>query len=52
MLASMVSAVLAPYLTRVLPERIWTLVVLAYCLVVVGITVWKLWPDLAARFGW
>ncbi len=51
MLASMVSAVLAPYLTRVFPERIWTVVVPAYCLVVVGITMWKLWPDLAARFG-
>jgi uncharacterized membrane protein YfcA len=51
MLASMVSAVLAPYLTRVFPEKIWTIVVPAYCLVVVGITVWKIWPDLAARFG-
>jgi uncharacterized membrane protein YfcA len=51
MLASMVSAVLAPYLTRVFPEKIWTTVVPAYCLVVVGITVWKLWPDLMARFG-
>ncbi len=51
MLASMVSAVLAPYLTRVFPERIWTTVVPAYCLVVVGITIWKLWPDLVAQFG-
>jgi uncharacterized membrane protein YfcA len=51
MLASMVSAVLAPYLTRVFPEKIWTVVVPGYCLVVVGITFWKIWPDLAARFG-
>ncbi|MFN2165005.1 MAG: sulfite exporter TauE/SafE family protein, partial [Anaerolineae bacterium] len=51
MLASMVSAVLAPYLTRVFPEKIWTVVVPAYCLAVVGLTVWKLWPDLVARFG-
>jgi uncharacterized membrane protein YfcA len=50
MLASMVSAVLAPYLTRVFPERIWQVVVPGYCLVVVGITVWKLWPDLKGLF--
>lgn len=46
MLASMVSAVIAPYMTRVFPERIWRVVVPAYCLVVVGITMWKIWPDL------
>ena len=46
MLATMFSAVLAPYLTRVFPERIWRVVVPSYCLVVVAITIWKLWPDL------
>ena len=51
MLASMVSAVAAPYLTRVFPERIWRVVVPGYCLVVVGITFWKLWPDLRVLLG-
>ncbi|MBD3220862.1 TSUP family transporter [bacterium] len=51
MLASMVSAVLAPYLTRVFPERLWQIVVPAYCLVVVGITFWKMWPELSTVFG-
>ena len=51
MLASMVSAVIAPYLTRVFPEKLWRIVVPAYCLVVVGITFWKLWPDLRVMFG-
>jgi uncharacterized membrane protein YfcA len=51
MLASMVSAVIAPYLTRVFPERLWQIVVPTYCLVVVGITFWKLWPELQVMFG-
>ena len=51
MLASMVSAVVAPYLTRVFPEQIWRVVVPGYCLVVVAITVWKLWPELQMHFG-
>jgi uncharacterized membrane protein YfcA len=51
MLASMVSAVVAPYLTRVFPEAIWRVVVPGYCLVVVGLTVWKLWPDLRLLLG-
>jgi len=46
MLASMVSAVIAPYLTRVFPETIWRVVVPGYCLIVVALTIWKLWPDL------
>lgn len=50
MLASMVSAVIAPYLTRVFPEKLWRVVVPAYCLVVVGLTFWKMWPDLQSRF--
>lgn len=51
MLASMVSAVVAPYFTRVFPERIWRVVVPGYCLVVVGITLWKMWPDLQRLLG-
>ncbi|MEZ4386726.1 MAG: sulfite exporter TauE/SafE family protein [Candidatus Krumholzibacteriia bacterium] len=51
MLASMVSAVIAPYLTRVFPERLWRVVVPSYCLVVVVLTFWKLWPELSTVFG-
>ncbi len=51
MLASMFSAVAAPYLTRVFPERLWRLVVPAYCLVVVVITIWHMWPALVERLG-
>jgi len=51
MLATMVSAVVAPYMTRIFPERIWQVVVPTYCLVVVVITFWKLWPDLQALLG-
>ncbi len=46
MLATTFSAVIAPYITRVFPERVWRLVVPAYSLVVVALTFWKLWPDL------
>jgi hypothetical protein len=51
MLASMFSAVGAPYLTRVFPEKLWRVVVPAYCLVVVVITVWNMWPALVEHFG-
>jgi len=51
MLATMVSAIAAPYLTRVFPERFWRGVVPAYCLVVAGICVWKILPDLRAVIG-
>jgi uncharacterized membrane protein YfcA len=51
MLASTFSAVAAPYLIRVFPERLWRIVVPAYCLVVVTITIWKLWPELQSHFG-
>jgi len=52
MLATTVSAIAAPYLTRVFPERWWRFVVPAYCLIVAGICVGKVLPELRAAVGW
>ena len=51
MLATMVSAVAAPYATRVLPEKLWRYVVPIYCLVVAGICSWKILPGLIQKLG-
>ncbi|MCD4676517.1 MAG: sulfite exporter TauE/SafE family protein [Desulfobacula sp.] len=49
MLATMFSAVAAPYMTRVFPEKLWKIVVPSYCLVVVAICFYKIGPDIYAR---
>ena len=49
MIATMFSAVAAPYMTRVFPEKLWKVVVPAYCLVVAVICFWKIAPSIIAR---
>jgi len=51
MLATMFSAIAAPYMTRVFPEKLWKVVVPAYCLVVAGLCFWKIIPDIISRWG-
>ena len=51
MLATMFSAVAAPYVTRVLPEKLWKVVVPAYCVVVAAICLWQIVPDVAKKLG-
>lgn len=46
MLATMVSAVAAPYAVRVFPTKLWNVVVPAYCIVVAAISFYTLWPKL------
>ncbi len=51
MLATMFSAVAAPYMTRVFPEKIWKIVVPAYCLCLTAYAFWKLVPDIVKRLA-
>jgi len=51
MLATMFSAVAAPYMTRVFPEKIWKVVVPAYCLCLTAYAFWKLVPDIVKRLA-
>ena len=44
MLATMFSAVAAPYMTRVFPEKIWKFVVPAYCLCLTAYSFYKTIP--------
>ena len=44
MLATIFSAVAAPYMIRVFPEKLWKIVVPAYCCIVAGICFWKIVP--------
>ena len=46
MLATMFSAVAAPYMTRVFPEKLWKIVVPAYCLVLTAYAFYKIIPDI------
>lgn len=51
MLATILSAVAAPYFTRIFPERLWRFVVPAYALVVAVITFWEVVPDVLEKLG-
>ncbi len=51
MLATMIAAVAAPYFTRVFPERLWRYVVPTYALLVAGMTIWEVVPDLLEKLG-
>jgi uncharacterized membrane protein YfcA len=51
MLATMFSAVAAPYMTRVFPEKLWKIVVPAYCLCLTAYAFWKVIPDILARLA-
>ncbi len=45
MLATIFSAVAAPYMIRVFPEKLWKIVVPAYCVVVAVLCFWKIVPE-------
>jgi uncharacterized membrane protein YfcA len=51
MLATMFSAVAAPYMTRVFPEKLWKIVVPAYCLLLTAYAFWKIIPDVLKRLA-
>jgi len=51
MIATMFSAIAAPYMTRVFPEKLWKIVVPAYCLVVAAICFWKIAPGIMAKLA-
>lgn len=51
MLATMFSAVAAPYATRVFPEKLWKIVVPLYCLIVAGICFYKIIPGVIAKLA-
>jgi uncharacterized membrane protein YfcA len=51
MLATMFSAVAAPYMTRVFPEKLWKIVVPGYCLCLTAYAFWKIIPDLLNRLA-
>lgn len=51
MLATMFSAVAAPYMTRVFPEKMWKIVVPAYCLCLTAYSFYKIMPDLMKRLA-
>jgi uncharacterized membrane protein YfcA len=51
MIATMFSAVAAPYATRVFPEKLWRILVPAYCVVVSGICFYKIIPDVIEKLA-
>ncbi len=51
MLATMFSAVAAPYMTRIFPEKLWKIVVPAYCLCLTAYAFWKIIPDILKRLA-
>lgn len=46
MIATILSAVVAPWATRVFPEKIWQVVVPAYSLILAFYATYKSWPDI------
>lgn len=51
MIATMFSAVAAPYMIRVFPEKLWKIVVPSYCVIVAGICFWKIIPGVIERLS-
>ena len=51
MIATMFSAVAAPYMTRVFPEKLWKIIVPAYCIIVSVICFWKIVPSIIAKLA-
>ncbi|MBW1931359.1 MAG: hypothetical protein JRJ13_19785, partial [Deltaproteobacteria bacterium] len=51
MLATMFTAVAAPYTTRVFPEKMWRVVVPAYCVIVAIICFYKIIPGVMAKLS-
>lgn len=51
MIATVFSAVAAPYATRVFPEKMWKIVVPVYCCIVAALCFWKIVPDIIAKLA-
>jgi uncharacterized membrane protein YfcA len=51
MLATMFSAVAAPYTTRVFPEKLWKFVVPTYCLCLTAYAFYKIIPDVMKKLA-
>ncbi|WP_319522510.1 sulfite exporter TauE/SafE family protein [uncultured Desulfosarcina sp.] len=51
MIATMFSAVAAPYMTRVFPEKLWKIVVPAYCLCLTAYAFYKVIPDVMRKLA-
>jgi len=51
MIATIFSAVAAPYMIRVFPEKLWKVVVPAYCVIVSGICFWNIIPDVIKKLS-
>jgi len=51
MIATILSAVVAPWATRAFPERIWQYVVPAYSLILAFYATYKAFPDIKKAFG-
>ena len=51
MIATVFSAVAAPYATRVFPEKLWKIIVPVYCCIVAALCFWKIIPDIIAKLG-
>ena len=51
MIATVFSAVAAPYATRVFPEKMWKIVVPVYCCIVAALCFWKIVPSVIAKLG-
>ena len=51
MIATVFSAVAAPYATRVFPEKLWKIVVPLYCCIVAALCFWKIIPDIIQKLG-
>lgn len=51
MLATMVTAVLAPWATRAFPEKLWRYVVPIYCLVLATYSFYKIVPDVMKKLA-
>jgi hypothetical protein len=51
MITAIGGGILAPYATRVFPQKFWTYTVPVYCLVIVAILFYRLAPGLMKAFG-
>ena len=51
MIATMFSAIAAPYMVRVFPEKLWKIVVPSYCVVVAVLCFWKIIPSVVQKLA-
>ena len=48
-IGTILAAVMAPYTTRVIPERFWRWAVPIYCCILAAYTFYKIWPEIQKR---